>query len=136
MFLTSVFETYTVNCYIFRCACSPEYTGIHCESRYLPCSPSPCLNGGSCVLTSPTTHVCMCSAGRISMLSVPYLIFYGNTFYLIFLPHPQFPKLKIYIILHYIFCPQFVISKSRIFNSKICSKSPKKIFWIRKVLEL
>ena len=52
---------YTCAC---RCACFPSFTGARCESRYIPCSPSLCLNGGSCVVTGLLDYRCHCVAGK------------------------------------------------------------------------
>ncbi|KAG7266746.1 hypothetical protein CRUP_025065 [Coryphaenoides rupestris] len=44
----------------YSCSCGPGFTGVHCETLYIPCSPSPCLNGGTCRQTSETTYSCHC----------------------------------------------------------------------------
>jgi len=46
-----------------RCVCEPGWTGQRCESVYLPCSPSPCLNGGSCVVNGSHSYRCLCVSG-------------------------------------------------------------------------
>uniref|UniRef100_A0A8P4KDC2 Neurogenic locus notch homolog protein 1 n=1 Tax=Dicentrarchus labrax TaxID=13489 RepID=A0A8P4KDC2_DICLA len=48
----------------YHCRCPQEYTGQHCDSPYMPCSPSPCQNGGTCKLNPLqllyiNDHICM-----------------------------------------------------------------------------
>uniref|UniRef100_A0A8C6W551 Neurogenic locus notch homolog protein 1 n=1 Tax=Nannospalax galili TaxID=1026970 RepID=A0A8C6W551_NANGA len=47
----------------YRCTCRATHTGTHCELPYVPCSPSPCQNGGTCRPTGDTTHECACLPG-------------------------------------------------------------------------
>uniref|UniRef100_A0AAZ3QJZ2 Neurogenic locus notch homolog protein 1 n=1 Tax=Oncorhynchus tshawytscha TaxID=74940 RepID=A0AAZ3QJZ2_ONCTS len=47
----------------YRCQCPQEYTGKHCDTRYLPCNPSPCHNGATCVQKGDTTYECSCVPG-------------------------------------------------------------------------
>ncbi|KAE8740259.1 hypothetical protein FOCC_FOCC014220, partial [Frankliniella occidentalis] len=46
-----------------RCMCDPGYTGKDCESAYIPCSPSPCQNGGTCKQLDSLSYVCACPKG-------------------------------------------------------------------------
>ena len=43
--------------------CPAGYTGKNCESKYVPCSPSPCQNGGTCRSTG-LTYECKCPEGK------------------------------------------------------------------------
>lgn len=51
--------------FFFRCICEAGYTGKNCESKYIPCSPSPCQNGGTCKQTSHYSYECKCPPGKI-----------------------------------------------------------------------
>lgn len=55
----------------FRCHCDLKYTGQHCEQLFVPCSPSPCLNGGTCVTSGTTTYQCLCKTGRYHQGHIP-----------------------------------------------------------------
>ena len=51
-----------------ECACNEGFEGVFCERRVaqrgcLSSSEAPCLNGGTCVPTSDTTHECVCLDG-------------------------------------------------------------------------
>ncbi len=53
-----------VNC---RCECLPQFTGLHCDKPYIPCSPSPCLNGGSCIVEGELSYACNCVQGKVEI---------------------------------------------------------------------
>ncbi|KAF5891226.1 neurogenic locus notch protein 2-like, partial [Clarias magur] len=42
----------------YWCNCSAGFTGPKCEKLYVPCSPSPCMNGGTCRQTADTSYWC------------------------------------------------------------------------------
>ena len=48
----------------YRCNCNTGYTGQNCESQYVPCSPSPCQNGGSCKAIDKLNYECRCPPGN------------------------------------------------------------------------
>ncbi|PIK61425.1 putative fibropellin-1 isoform X2 [Apostichopus japonicus] len=48
-----------------HCDCPPGYIGIFCQISTEGCSPNPCLNGGLCLASSPTTVTCQCSIGFV-----------------------------------------------------------------------
>lgn len=48
----------------YRCNCAAGFTGSNCEKLYMPCSPSPCMNGGTCRQTSETSYWCHCLPGE------------------------------------------------------------------------
>ncbi|CAF1211241.1 unnamed protein product [Rotaria sordida] len=48
----------------FQCQCPPQYTGPTCAILIPPpnpCLSQPCLHGGTCTPTGPTTFVCSCT---------------------------------------------------------------------------
>lgn len=48
-----------------RCKCHEGFTGQRCDTRFVPCHPSPCQNGGSCRVTGNLTYECECPSGKI-----------------------------------------------------------------------
>uniref|UniRef100_A0A8C7MFJ0 Neurogenic locus notch homolog protein 1 n=1 Tax=Oncorhynchus kisutch TaxID=8019 RepID=A0A8C7MFJ0_ONCKI len=44
----------------YHCRCPQEYTGANCETPYMPCNPSPCHSGGTCVQKGDTSYDCSC----------------------------------------------------------------------------
>jgi len=49
-----------------RCSCHAGYTGRNCESKYVPCEPSPCQNGGTCHQIDSLNYKCQCPKGMFS----------------------------------------------------------------------
>nr|XP_054533177.1 protein crumbs homolog 2-like [Pan troglodytes] len=60
----------------YQCQCPQGFTGQYCDSLYVPCAPSPCVNGGTCRQTGDFTFECNClpvpgptsSATNVSMV--------------------------------------------------------------------
>ena len=59
-------KNFFTNCsnLLFRCVCDQGFTGQNCESRYYPCSPSPCQNGGQCTQLGTYSFKCTCPKGK------------------------------------------------------------------------
>lgn len=60
------FRFFLFLCKTNRCICPPGHTGKNCESKYTPCSPSQCQNGGTCKRTSQFSYECKCPPGKNS----------------------------------------------------------------------
>lgn len=53
--------------HLCRCMCPAGYTGKDCDTKYKPCSPSPCQNGGIC-RASGLTYDCKCPRGKCLLI--------------------------------------------------------------------
>ena len=42
---------------MYTCACEPGYYGQSCETNVNECNTHPCVNGGSCIVSSPATQI-------------------------------------------------------------------------------
>lgn len=51
---------------LFRCACNQGYAGKNCDQIYVPCDPSPCQNGGQCIVFGQYKYFCQCPAGKMT----------------------------------------------------------------------
>lgn len=50
--------------FLSRCNCHTGFTGQNCENQYVPCSPSPCQNGGVCKAIDSLNYECRCPPGK------------------------------------------------------------------------
>ncbi|CAL4097372.1 unnamed protein product, partial [Meganyctiphanes norvegica] len=48
----------------YKCLCSPDYSGEHCEVRTHPCESNPCQGGATCVAVSSDDYMCSCPPGK------------------------------------------------------------------------
>ncbi|XP_046614325.1 agrin-like isoform X1 [Neodiprion virginianus] len=55
-------EKYEVRDY--KCVCTPEFTGQHCEESLDPCISEPCQHGATCDILPQGGYVCKCPPGR------------------------------------------------------------------------
>lgn len=55
-------EKYEVHDY--KCICSPQFTGRHCEESLDPCIGEPCQHGATCDILPQGGYVCKCPPGR------------------------------------------------------------------------
>lgn len=60
--------------------CPSGYTGKNCESKYIPCSPSPCQNGGTCKTSTGLTYECKCREGKSRIFLRKTIIFLHSGF--------------------------------------------------------
>ncbi|KAK7580716.1 hypothetical protein V9T40_001345 [Parthenolecanium corni] len=44
------------------CVCDSGYTGKNCESKFVPCNPSPCENHGICKPLDSLKYECKCKS--------------------------------------------------------------------------
>ena len=63
LFCSLLYPNWFFLCF-FRCNCNVGYTGINCESVYVPCQPSPCKNGGTCHGIDHLSFTCTCPSGK------------------------------------------------------------------------
>lgn len=81
-FIKFIIFSFLINLSYYRCMCPAGYTGKNCESKYVPCSPSPCQNGGTCRSTG-LTYECKCPEGK--WRDVKHLYLFIILYYIIYI---------------------------------------------------